>query len=87
MRLPGPLWRTNTTPDLAPAIEPLRALAAEAVRTGSVTEPEPHPDAELLALCAQVLELTAEHDSIFEAARKIPGLRASLWPPEKEATS
>lgn len=60
--------RTHTTPDLAPAIEKLRALAAEAVKSGSVTEPEPHPDADLLTLCMTILEGHAEADAIYREA-------------------
>ncbi|MGH7104422.1 MAG: hypothetical protein ACREFJ_18740 [Acetobacteraceae bacterium] len=64
--------RTNITPDLVPAIERLRALVAEVAKAGSIAEPEPHPDAELLALCTQVLDLTAEHASILREARTTP---------------
>jgi len=45
-------------PDLQPAIVRLRQLAAQAAEAGTVAEAAPHPDAELLLACGQVLMRT-----------------------------
>ena len=52
----------------------LRLLATAAVLGGKETEipAQPHPDAELLELCAQVLDLHAQHDAIWREARELP---------------
>lgn len=65
-------------PDLQPAIERLRELARSAARGDKVPEAAPHPDAELLELCALVLDLRAKAESIDREARRTMGPRASM---------
>jgi hypothetical protein len=47
----------------------LRLLAAAAVLTGNAAETPAHPDAALLELCEQVLDLHAKHEAIWREAR------------------
>lgn len=49
----------------------LRAIATQAAMTGQVAEAAPHPDAELLTLCATVLDLSAKADAIDREARRL----------------
>lgn len=64
-------------PDLQPAIERLRELARSAAGSGKVPEAPQHPDAELLELCATVLNPRAEAASIDREARRSMGRNAT----------
>jgi hypothetical protein len=59
-------------PDLQPAIDRLRALAAHSADRPLLADGPPRPDAELLELCAKVFDLRAQHDAILREARKLP---------------
>jgi hypothetical protein len=49
----------------------LRDAACQAAKGGAIAESAPHPDAELLELCAKVLDLRAEYSAIDREARKM----------------
>jgi hypothetical protein len=55
------------------AVAQLRKVAAIAARTGNAPASPPHPDADLLQLCATILDMRAEYDAIDREARKMPG--------------
>jgi len=61
-----------STHEFSPLVARLRDAACQAVKVGAIAEGAPHPDAELLELCAKVLDLRAEHDAIDREARKMP---------------
>jgi hypothetical protein len=50
----------------------LRKAATTAVRTGKVDASPSHPNADLLVLCALILDLRAKYDAIDREARTMP---------------
>ena len=58
--------------DTTPAMVRLRQLAAEARDTLLLADGPPHPDADLLDLCASYLDICAEANAIDREARKQP---------------
>ena len=63
-------------PLAAPAatIAAFRQLAAQAVAAGAVADAPPHPDAELLVLAEEVLDLRRRVDALCTPAPRPPGL-------------
>jgi hypothetical protein len=57
--------------EFGPLVARLREVAREAARGGPMAQPAPHPDAELVELCARVLDLRAEADAFSREARKM----------------
>jgi hypothetical protein len=57
--------------DLRSVVGQLRDLASKAASNGKVTQSAPHPDAELLELCAKALDFRAEYEAIWREARKL----------------
>jgi hypothetical protein len=58
--------------DFTPLVSRLREAARQAVKGGAIAQSASHPDAELLELCAKVLDLRAECAAIDREARKMP---------------
>lgn len=56
----------------AETLQLLRDMAARAVLRGKAEEPEPHPDAELLAVCGLVLDLAAGLEAISREMDALP---------------
>lgn len=61
--------QTNTDTHGA-VVDRLREIAGQAVAGEAIEDAASHPDAELLELCATVLDLTAEANSIDREARR-----------------
>jgi hypothetical protein len=57
--------------DFASSLRNLRQLASTAARTGTTSSAPDHPDAELLKLCADVLDLHAEEERFSREASGI----------------
>ncbi len=65
----------NSAPDdFGAAVDRIRKIAAEAAHSGAVSEAPRHPDAELLALCAKVIDLRAEERALARETRNIKSL-------------
>ncbi len=57
--------------DFGATLDRLRRIASQAASDGTVSEPAPHPDAQLLTLCAEVIDLHAASNAIWREARKL----------------